>query len=143
MFCFRRRRLLRTKLAISRFRWVALQLDEVAKCRTMGTLRTVLSSLPRTLDETYARTLGKIEEADKPQVFHILEFCLNLWDLEPPARRQLFKYWANLATQRIQTTLMNLSGQYNKYCTERNSLEDALKIEVLGNSCVIGMTTTG
>lgn len=69
--------------------------------------------------------------------------CLNLWDLEPPARRQLFRYWANLALQRIQTTLMNLSGQYNKYCAEKNSLEDALKIEVLTNSSVIGMTTTG
>jgi ankyrin repeat protein len=56
-----------------RFRWVALQLLAVSKCRSMSALHQTLSSLPTTLDETYARILDKIENKDKQRVFHILQ----------------------------------------------------------------------
>jgi hypothetical protein len=39
----------------------------------MHSLRTTLSSLPSTLDETYAQILDRIDQADKPQVYHILQ----------------------------------------------------------------------
>jgi hypothetical protein len=39
----------------------------------MHSLRTTLSSLHSTLDETYTQILDKIDAADKPQVYHILQ----------------------------------------------------------------------
>jgi ankyrin repeat protein len=39
----------------------------------MSALHQTLSSLPSTLDETYARILDKIENKDKERVFHILQ----------------------------------------------------------------------
>jgi ankyrin repeat protein len=57
-----------------RFRWVSLQLLAVSKCRSKNALHIILSSLPSTLDETYARILDRIEDDDRPRVFHILQF---------------------------------------------------------------------
>ena len=37
----------------SRFRWVALQLIELKKCRTQKAIREQLNNLPEGLDETY------------------------------------------------------------------------------------------
>jgi ankyrin repeat protein len=57
---------------------VALQLDAVSDCRSMSRLRDTLSSLPRTLDETYRRILDQINEYDQSRVHHILQcicFC--------------------------------------------------------------------
>jgi hypothetical protein len=39
----------------------------------MHSLRTALSSLPSTLDETYTQILDKIDAADRSQVYHILQ----------------------------------------------------------------------
>jgi hypothetical protein len=39
----------------------------------MHSLRTTLSSLPSTLDETYTLILDKIDAADRSQVYHILQ----------------------------------------------------------------------
>jgi hypothetical protein len=55
----------------------------------------------------------------------------------------LYKYWASQSIRRSEEPLANLSAQYDRYCRERSTLEDAMKIEVLANSAVIGMTTTG
>jgi hypothetical protein len=45
----------------------------------MHSLRTTLSSLPSTLDETYTQILDKIDAADWPQVYHILQcVCFSL-----------------------------------------------------------------
>jgi ankyrin repeat protein len=57
-----------------RFRWVALQLLAVSRCRSTGVLQRTLSSLPSTLDETYARILDQIEEEYKERVLQILHF---------------------------------------------------------------------
>jgi hypothetical protein len=48
-----------------RFRWVALQLDSLSDCRSMSTLRQTLSSLPATLDETYALILQRITKTER------------------------------------------------------------------------------
>ncbi|KAK1990129.1 ankyrin [Colletotrichum falcatum] len=42
------------------FRWVSCQLDALEKCPDRNSLRQTLRSLPRTLDETYARVISKI-----------------------------------------------------------------------------------
>jgi hypothetical protein len=57
---------------------VALQLDALSDCRSMSRLRDTLSSLPRTLDETYRRILDQINEYDQSRIHHILQcicFC--------------------------------------------------------------------
>jgi ankyrin repeat protein len=58
---------------------VALQLDAVSKCYTMRSLHATLSSLPSTLDETYTQILDNIDEADRSQVYRILQFvCFSI-----------------------------------------------------------------
>jgi hypothetical protein len=57
-----------------RFRWVALQLDAVAKSRSLKALRVTLSSLPPTLDETYSRILNAIEDVDQPRIYLIFQW---------------------------------------------------------------------
>ena len=47
-----------------RFRWVALQLLELKKCRTKKAIRKQLKSLPEGLDETYDRVLLGIDKRD-------------------------------------------------------------------------------
>jgi ankyrin repeat protein len=59
---------------VGRFRWVALQLLAASKCRSKNALHKILSSLPSTLDETYARILDRIEDGDRPRVLCILQF---------------------------------------------------------------------
>ena len=47
-----------------RFKWVALQLMELKKCRTQKAIREKLSNLPGGLDETYDRILLGINKRD-------------------------------------------------------------------------------
>jgi hypothetical protein len=66
--------LLNNILTKNRFRWVALQLDAVSRCRSVNALRRVLSSLPRSLEETYRRILDSIVEEEVPHVRRILQW---------------------------------------------------------------------
>lgn len=45
-----------------RFRWVACQLDLLGDCFNVSHLRRALESLPKTLDDTYARILSNIDQ---------------------------------------------------------------------------------
>ena len=47
-----------------RFRWVALQLNELKKCRTKTDLKKQLADLPQGLNKTYDRILLGITERD-------------------------------------------------------------------------------
>ena len=47
-----------------RFRWVALQLMELKKCRTQKAIRKQLNNLPEGLEETYDRILLGIDKRD-------------------------------------------------------------------------------
>ena len=47
-----------------RFRWVALQLNEIKKCRTKTDLKKQLANLPQGLDKTYDQILLGIDEKD-------------------------------------------------------------------------------
>lgn len=44
------------------FRWVECQLDAIRGCMKLGLLRKALKSLPKTLDDTYARIINNIPE---------------------------------------------------------------------------------
>ena len=57
------------------FRWVECQLDAIRGCMKPAHLRRTLKSLPRTLDDTYARILDNIHEDYVEDVCRILS-CL-------------------------------------------------------------------
>ncbi|PSN59256.1 hypothetical protein BS50DRAFT_641131 [Corynespora cassiicola Philippines] len=56
------------------FRWVACQIDVLEGCLDYPTLSTALESLPKTLDETYARILKAIPDVCKQNALRILQF---------------------------------------------------------------------
>jgi hypothetical protein len=61
---------------IRRFRWVALQLDELAKCHHRPAVKNRLRSLPKDLDETYDRIISKINDDDRDYAVKVLQ-CLT------------------------------------------------------------------
>ena len=61
-------------LIVDRFRWAACQLDALENCLEYRTLQNALVSLPKTLDETYARILRSIPEEYKQNATRILQF---------------------------------------------------------------------
>jgi hypothetical protein len=65
-------------LIMNRFRWIALQLDSVARCHSLNTVRHALSSLPRSLEETYRRIMDSIAEEEVPHVRRILQWLCFL-----------------------------------------------------------------
>jgi ankyrin repeat protein len=57
-----------------RFRWVVCQLDALRECLARNVSR-VLSQLPKSLDETYLRVLRGTSEANRDDVYRLLQ-CL-------------------------------------------------------------------
>ncbi|KAL8918370.1 MAG: hypothetical protein Q9208_007389 [Pyrenodesmia sp. 3 TL-2023] len=69
-----------TSKAHGMFQWVFCQLNTLASCRTISELRRTLLSLPKDLDDTYARILKAIDDdGNHAQVFKILQLlvCSN------------------------------------------------------------------
>ncbi|KZL87248.1 pfs domain-containing protein, partial [Colletotrichum incanum] len=58
------------------FRWVSCQLDALEKCPDPNSLRQTLRSLPRTLDETYARLISKIPPEFEQTARRLLQFLV-------------------------------------------------------------------
>ncbi|KAH1416219.1 hypothetical protein KXW31_004599 [Aspergillus fumigatus] len=56
------------------FRWAACQLDILQDCLDLRMLRKALESLPKTLEETYARILANINEKHRQYAIRILQF---------------------------------------------------------------------
>jgi ankyrin repeat protein len=89
--------LLLMMLILVRFRWVALQLEALSRCRNMGAVLQTLSSLPTTLDETYARILQQIDEYEQPHVRHILQWvCFSAKPLEPVQLAEVHQIGGNI-----------------------------------------------
>src|SRR6266480_3783229 len=61
-------------LRLDRFRWAACQLDALENCLDYRSLQNALASLPKTLDETYARILRSMPAEHKPNAIRILQF---------------------------------------------------------------------
>ncbi|KAL8884826.1 MAG: hypothetical protein Q9215_007210 [Flavoplaca cf. flavocitrina] len=60
------------------FQWVVCQLDALTKCRSVVELRRALLSLPKDLDDTYARILRRIDdEGHYLQVWKILQLLVG------------------------------------------------------------------
>ena len=49
---------------VIRFQWVKCQLDALGRCLSLSSLRKALRSLPKDLDDTYARILQSIEDGE-------------------------------------------------------------------------------
>ncbi|KAG2002677.1 hypothetical protein GB937_009642 [Aspergillus fischeri] len=62
------------KKADGMFRWAACQLDMLQKCLDLRMLRASLRSLPKTLQETYARILASIDRNYQQYAIRILQF---------------------------------------------------------------------
>ncbi|KAK6536091.1 hypothetical protein TWF281_000337 [Arthrobotrys megalospora] len=62
------------KKANGMFRWAACQLDALENCLDYRSLRKTLISLPKTLDETYARIIRGIPEENKRSAIILLQF---------------------------------------------------------------------
>ena len=60
----------------ARFRWAACQLDELWTCLNLPMLRKALGSLPKTLDNTYARILERIDEDYRQYAMTILQWLV-------------------------------------------------------------------
>ena len=59
---------------IFRFRWVALQLNELKECHTKTDLKKQLADLPQGLDKTYDQILLGIKERDHDYVKMFLQW---------------------------------------------------------------------
>src|SRR6266702_714014 len=57
-----------------RFRWVFCQLEVLQHCIT-ASIRQILDQLPESLDETYARVLSQITQANQAHAHRLLQ-CL-------------------------------------------------------------------
>ncbi|KAL8371295.1 hypothetical protein RB595_001230 [Gaeumannomyces hyphopodioides] len=59
------------------FRWAACQLDSLQVCLDRETVETALQSLPRDLNDTYARMLGRILPERKHKAIRLLQFLVH------------------------------------------------------------------
>lgn len=59
---------------ISRFRWVALQLERLKDCINKEEVKTTLDTLPKTLQETYYRVLNELKSTRRKYVIRVLQF---------------------------------------------------------------------
>ena len=60
--------------AVSRFRWVALQLAELEKCSSAYEVEKKLKDLPKGLDKIYDRILEKIDEDHQADIRTFLQW---------------------------------------------------------------------
>lgn len=74
--CHFRRRLKSALILVVRFRWVACQLDSLKTCLNRPSLQKALTSLPKTLDDTYARILCNIHDDHQGYVLKILQWLV-------------------------------------------------------------------
>jgi hypothetical protein len=63
-----------------RFRWVALQLDELRRCLSRHQVEQQLGRLPKDLNESYDRIIGRIDKRyyeDAEKLFRWLAFSIR------------------------------------------------------------------
>ena len=101
-----------------RFRWVALQLNDLKECRTKTDLKKQLANLPQGLDKTYDRILLGIKEKDHGYAKTFLQWLC--FALHPLTLKEL-----------ATTTAVDLcaeNGAEYKSDNEFEDIKDVLKI---------------
>jgi hypothetical protein len=61
-------------LILCRFRWVALQLDELRRCRSRFQVEKQLGRLPKDLYDSYDRIFCRIDERDQEDALKLLQW---------------------------------------------------------------------
>lgn len=64
---------LRLNFDVFRFRWVACQLDAIEDCYDLPSLRGILQSLPKSLDETYERIIQNMSGHQRRNAVRLLQ----------------------------------------------------------------------
>ena len=101
-----------------RFRWVALQLNELKECRTKTDLTKQLANLPRGLDKTYDQILLGIKEKDHGYAKIFLQWLC--FAIRPLTLKEL------AATAAVDLSADN--GPEYKSNNELQDIKDVLKI---------------
>jgi hypothetical protein len=107
-----------------RFRWVALQLNELKGCRTKADLKKQLADLPQGLDKTYDRILLGIKEKDH-------------------AYAKIFLQWLCFAVRPLTleelaaTAVVNLSAESGPEYQSDNELQDVEDVLKICSSFII------
>ena len=101
-----------------RFRWVALQLNELKKCRSKTDLKKQLADLPQGLNKTYDRILLAIEKKDHGYSKLFLQWLS--FAVRPLTLREL------AATAAVDLSAEN-GPEYN-FNNELEDIKDVLKI---------------
>ena len=107
-----------------RFRWVALQLNELKKCRSKTDLKKQLADLPQGLDETYDRILLAIEKKDH-------------------GYSKLFLQWLSFAVRPLTlrelaaTAAVDLSAENGPEYNSNNELEDTKDVLKICSSFIM------
>ena len=107
-----------------RFRWVALQLNELKECRTKTDLKKQLADLPEGLEETYDRILLGIKKKDYNYV-------------------KLFLQWLSFAVRPLSlmelaaTAAVDLSAENGPKYKSDNELQDIKDVLRICSSLVI------
>ena len=107
-----------------RFRWVALQLNELKGCRTKTDLKKQLSDLPQGMDKTYDQILLGIKEKDHEYAKIFLQwlcFAVRPWTLN------------ELAT----TAAIDLSVENEPEYKSDNELEDIKDVLKICSSFIV------
>lgn len=120
-----------------RFRWVFCQFDDLKRCLKIDSLRKALRSLPKTLDETYARVLCSIPEdyrEDARRIFRWLVFSVEPLTLEAIAEvlaitgdvfdpQNRLPDPADILTICSSLITVNWSDAHSKQCWKSNTIQ--------------------
>ncbi|KAK3878843.1 hypothetical protein Pcinc_016532 [Petrolisthes cinctipes] len=83
-----------------------------------------------------------VPEIPTQKMEEIEDKLLNVWNLDPISRWQMYKYWlrklANLATN----TMKVLDGKYKSKARAMNEVKDQEYLHCMRNTSIVGMTTT-
>ncbi|KAH9203372.1 ankyrin repeat-containing domain protein [Leptodontidium sp. 2 PMI_412] len=113
------------------FRWVVCQLDVPRKCLKVDALRKALKSLPKTLDETYARILLSIDEDYSQDAFRILQWLV--YSARPLRIEEMVEVIA-IDTEESQLNPENRLPDPRDLLTICSSLVTTISVTVNGNN---------
>jgi len=107
-----------------RFRWVALQLNELKKCRTKTDLKKQLADLPKGLDKAYDQILLGIEKKDHGYAKIFLQWLC--FAVRPLTLKEL-----------ATTTTVDLSAENGPEYESDNELQDTTDVLKICSSFVM------
>ncbi|XP_074616880.1 uncharacterized protein LOC141876262 isoform X4 [Acropora palmata] len=90
--------------------------------------------------------ISSVKEAlEKEKIMTTAEMMLvdNIWDLEQPARLQLYLCWIENYCKHCKVEVHRSEQEYKQLCIEREHVKFEEEEEIIRRATVVGMTTTG